>query len=179
MIILMSYPPSRCSSGASVVFSWAPPRTSSDDIESAVDALLTAITTPGRRWNMWTRNAARSEFRKRLQAAQRGELVPVDHVKRLGRGSSVDMYEIRWQDITVHAVDQSGELYYPTILARLLHAEPPEFPDHFAGLYAHEKQIGATGAETEDLQNAAIDEAIKVFWRFEPTTWGITAEPAG
>lgn len=169
-------PQSRCSCGHAVTFAWAPPSTSTTAIESAVDALFLAISTPERRWNMWTKNAVRSEFRKRLEAAERGELHPVDHVKRIGRASAVDMFEIRWQGITVHEIDNDGVVAYPSILARLLHVEPPEHPDHFAGIRAHEKQIGTNDAETASLQNAEIDAAVGTFWQYEPSDWGISPE---
>jgi hypothetical protein len=145
-----------------------------DSLEAAVDALIAAITTPARRWNPYNKTMAKREFKNRLDAAERGDLIPVAHVKALGRGSKAHLFEIRWQGIQVHEVDEHGVTFYPSVEARLLHAEPPAEPTLLVGVHAHEKVwFEGDDEQTKDVQNAEIDLGVAEFFRQGPADWGI------
>jgi hypothetical protein len=175
-------PVSRCSQHSPLRYVWAARAPGQTDIAAAVEALMSAIRGNNRRWNMYTEAAARSEFRKRLERAERGDLKPVDHVKKLGRGSRADLFEIRWQDITVHEVATDGKVSYPKIKARLQHAEPAGEPTLLIGVHAHEKVVvKGDNAMTKSLQNQEIATGVKAFFEQDPADWGSVpmTPPAG
>lgn len=168
-------PKSRCTERCAIEYVWYGGSGGREDIEGAVEALMGAIRAPQRRWNMYNESATRSEFRNRLQKAERGELAPVDHVKDLGRGTRAHLYEIRWQDITVHEQDDAGNTTFAELIVRLYHSEPPALPSLVIGLHAHEKVIVPDDeTATRTLQNAEIDAAVQKFFNGLTENWGLS-----
>lgn len=172
---MAAVPESRCSQHSPLRYVWAARAAGQSDINAAVEALMTAIHgNGGRRWNMYNTTMARSEFRKRLELAERGDLKPVEHVKKLGRGRKADLFEIRWQGITVHEEAPDGKVSYPKIRVRLQHAEPEDEKTLLIGVHAHEKVVvKGDNAATKDLQNKEIAKGVKAFFDQDPADWGV------
>jgi len=131
---------------------------------------MIAISPPGRVWNPWTSTMVRREFRKRVEAGQRGELKPVSEVKHVDERNPPPLYEIRWQDIAVTTV-VDGSKTFGEVLVRMYHSEPVGMPSHFIGHHIHEKHV-----DVADI-NGAQDEEIAIAKKFydagEPGNWGI------
>lgn len=172
----MAVPVSRCTQHSPLRYVWAARKLGQADIDAAVDACMAAIRGDGnRRWNMYNESMARSEFRNRLRQAERGELKPVEHVKKLGRGSKADLFEIRWQAVTVHEVAADDTLTYPKIKVRLQHAEPAAQAALLIGVHAHEKVVvKGNSAATKTLQNKEIAIGVKAFFDQDPADWEVT-----
>ena len=164
--------PSRCSSGTPVTFRWYgyPTAELGEDLDTATGAFLAAITPAGRVWNPWAQRMVRAEFRDRVLAASRGELVPIDEVKAVDQENPPPLYEIRWQGIAVTDYTD-GQAVHRTALVRMYHSEPPQAAGHFVGHHIHEKLV-----DVDDIY-AAQDDEIRVAKGFydigEPTNWGI------
>lgn len=159
--------PSNCSGELEVDFYWIDCDPSDVQIDGAVDALMGAISGPGRVWNPWARAAVEEEFKKRLQRAARGQLRPVDEVKVIDpRPSMPDgLFEIRWKDVRVlelvEAPSAQGKLQRERkVHVRLIEWEP--LADIAAvGLHVHEKEIvKGDKVATRRLQDAEIDVAL-------------------
>lgn len=115
---------------------------------------------PERRWNPYAWAMAKSEFRKRLELACRGILIPVDEVKPIERGRSEKLFEIKW---TVPVQDglEGGSFRFHDVQVRAYHSEPVELPFGFVGLHVHEKRIvDGNDAATRDLQNVEKDHLL-------------------
>lgn len=166
-----------CSMGLPVDFYW---HACEDDrhIDAAADVLMAAVDGPSRVWSPYAKIMARREFVKRLETAARGELVPVDHVKAIDEGSrqQIDLFEIRWQGIPVTEIN-NGRQEHKTVLARLLHAEPPSLPDAAVGLHAHEKVFFDDSKTTRDAQDQEISTAINMYRVIERNGWNFTPSP--
>jgi hypothetical protein len=139
-------------------------------IAAITDVLMAVVKAPtDRRWNPYAEVMARSEFRKRLEAASRGELVPVDHVKSIEHPLAAEMFEIRWQDINVTKVDDHGGMRFDTVHVRLLHAEPGCLGVTALALRAHEKLIVPDDSRaTREAQDAEIAGATLVLEKALP-----------
>ena len=140
------------------------------NIDAAVDALTAALRADSTRvWNPWTLGAARGEFRQRLRAACRGELVPVDQVAGIGDGRP-PLFEIRWQNINVVRAASDGHVHEQALL-RLIHGEP-EWAYRVVALHAHEKVVLTTDEQTHAAQDAEIELAARRYILGEPSHWG-------
>lgn len=137
-------------------------------INAIVDALLEALSGPDRRWNPHAERLVRSEFRKRIVAASKGQLEPVDEIKSL-RGGRDSLFEILWKDINVAEVRGDGLAYVKTD-ARLIHVEPRCFSIAMVGLVAHEKPH-ADGSK--EIQDECIDQAERIYHGGFAETWGV------
>lgn len=173
-------PDSRCSERRALIYWWVSKDPSESDLDAAVNELMACLEKPGRLWNMYNRGVAKAEFRARLEAAQRGDLIPVEHVKYLDRGSAAWIYEIRWQNITVQVLEPGGKRRFVKLKVRALHAETPRLPNHLLGLHAHEKIVivvdgdkEASKRATNDAQNAEIDVAVRAYWDGDGSNWGL------
>lgn len=165
-------PESRCSQHREISYVWARRPAGKSSIEAAVDALMAAITTPGRRWNPYNQEMARAEFKGRLEDAERGILIPVEHVKELTRGRAAHLYEIRWQAINVTEVDARGRVRHSKTRARLQHAEPLAYPDIAVGVHAHEKiVVKGDDKATNKLQDAEIAKGVDEYFTQDPSDW--------
>ncbi len=171
---------SNCSLGVGVDFYWygkgpvaLPGR---DGIAAAVDALMAAVDSPARRWNMYNKAFTRREFTKRLEAASRGELVPVDQVKPVEDPDAEWLFEIRWADLALQEQRQGEALSrHITIEARLYHAEPLSLGVVAIGLHAHEKAIVEDDPKaTRQAQDLEIHEAIVRYNDGLASRWGIS-----
>lgn len=117
-----------------------------------------------RRWNPYAEVYAQREFRSRLLAASRGQLVPVDHVKSIDHPLASEMFEIRWQHVRVTEAGDDGRLRHRAVQVRLLHVEPLELGVVAVGLHAHEKQvIPGDPRKTRQLQDVEIVEAARIY----------------
>lgn len=133
-------------------------------LDLITDALMAVLKAPaGRRWNPYNEPMVRSEFRHRLAAAARGRLVPVDHVKSIEHPLAADLFEIRWQGITVSEV-VDGQVRHRDVQVRLLHAEPLRLGVIALALHAHEKTIvDGDRRATREAQDAEIVAAVEVY----------------
>jgi len=131
------------------------------------------MQVPGRLWNPYSWAMTKSEFRKRLEVATHGGLVPVDHVKEIPRAKGEHLYEIRW-DFNVLTLSPAGDRHHDDVQVRLYHSEPVAVLDSIVGLHVHEKQIvHVDRRRTNDLQNIEINTAIKRFHDGRAQRWGI------
>lgn len=153
-------------------FRWfgLPKARAGEDLDAATEAFMAALKPEGRVWNPFAERMARSEFRDRVQAAARGELVPVDEVKPVDVRYPPPLYEIRWQGISV--TDRIGDgLVHSTALVRMYHSEPSRVPDHFIGHHVHEKLLNVD--DINDEQNFEIRVAKRLYDLGESDNWGI------
>lgn len=134
---------------------------------------MVALKPEGRVWNPFAERMVRAEFRDRVHAASRGELVPVDEVKPVDVRYPPPLYEIRWQDIPV-TTRVGGDLVHSTALVRMYHSEPAEAPNHFIGHHIHEKLIDVSDINRE--QNAEIRVAKSFHDLGKSTNWGIAPD---
>ena len=147
-----------------------PSANAGEDLDVATDVFMAAISPPGRLWNPWAERMARAEFRDRLKAASRGELVPIDEVKPVDDDNPPPMYEIRWQGISV--TNKVGDdVSHQTVLVRLYHSEPDIRPGHFVGHHIHEKDVASPGVYGR--QDAEIAVAKRFYDAGEASAWGI------
>ena len=72
-----------------------------------VDLLFTPAP---RRRDAYVEADARQSFKRIIARATRGTLVPIDHVKEIERAgrASVNMFELRWNDIELKEDDPAG-----------------------------------------------------------------------
>lgn len=163
---------SNCSLGVRVDFYWHDCASADGHLDAAEDALFESVSqSESRRWNPHTEAMARAEFRDRLEAAERGELKPIDEVKEIGEGSV--LFEIRWLDLPVTDQDPSGTIRHSHTDVRLYHAEPVQLSLCALGLHAAEKPHGLADRDVRDLQDAAIAEALRRYWEGEGSRWGL------
>lgn len=145
------------------------------DIDAVVTALMNTLRGDGRQWNPYSETMARAEFKGRLEAAERGELVPVDEVLQLVTGRAGWLYEIRWQGVSVRRATSPTSVEYYDAEVRALHGEPPRLPVHLIGVHVHEKLYWPDDAQrTRDEQNHHIQLAVDKFWGLEPSNWGLS-----
>lgn len=170
--------PSRCSARQPVTFRWYgfPSCGEGDDVSTAVEVLFSSIAGSGRVWNPYAAQMARSEFKRRIEKAQRGELRPVDEVKPVDVVNPPPLYEIRWQGIHVTGRRADGSQYFQDAKVRLYHSEPASTPTHFVGHHAHEKDLAA--ADVNAAQQQEIRTAIGWHNHGAPSNWGIAAAEA-
>lgn len=159
-----------CCSGGQNEFYWRETLSASaeDHISEAVDAVMNALSTPTRRWNMWTTRARRGEIRDLIEAACEGEAVPTQHVKSL-RGGIGNLFELRYQDIPV-TDEVDGSIAYSNTNARINHLEPVRFINGFIGINAYEKPKDETG---KSIQDGMIDWAAVYAEAHEDVEWGV------
>ena len=169
---------SRCSVPRGPSFRWygSPLCEPGDDIATAVDALFASLVRPGRLWNPFAKQMAKSEFKARIKKASEGRLQPIDEVKPVDVRNPPPLYEIRWQGISVtDLADDGASKTFSEVLVRMYHSEPASKPSHFIGHHAHEKLIDVP--DINATQQAEIRKAIAWYRRGEPSDWGI-ASPA-
>lgn len=144
-----------------------------DHIAAAVDALMRALKADGRLWNPYNISYTKSMFRRRLQAATRGQLVPIDEVKRAG-SSLTKLFEIRWSNLSVQQRLPSGQVGHVCLEARLYYAEP----DHLGlriilGLHCHEKLTTGDDETVRAAQDAEIAKASRCYAEGMTDAWGV------
>lgn len=153
-----------------------------DHIEAAVDYLMDAVTRdhPARRsTNPYWARLTRSAFRRRLEAAQRGELEPVDEVKPIGDHiPESNLFEIRWSEIPVReqnpqAPDDAAKDLQAKVEVRLYFAEPPNCGLAILGLHCHEKRVHGTDAQIREAQDEEIAHAFKMYADGFKDRWGV------
>lgn len=134
-------------------------------VDLVTDELMDVVKAPAeRRWNPYTETMVRREFRHRLMAATRGELVPVDHVKTIEHPLAAEMFEIRWQHVQITEQEADGRVRHRAAKVRLLHAEPDALGVVAIGLHAHEKLVVPDDARaTRRAQDAEIEIAIGTY----------------
>ena len=164
-----------CSAGYPVAFYWHACHTQGQHLDQAVDALTEIVYRPANRLaNPFQRAALRGEFRAVLEAAQAGELVPVDEVKLIQSPSFGTLYELRWNDLRVTETDGNGHRRYCDVMVRLIESEDPHSrPFTAVGLHVFEKQLGSSEYETRELQNNEIATAEKIFRKGTAERWDI------
>lgn len=115
-----------------------------------------------------------SAIEDRLKAAQRGRLVPGDHVKTIQYDPDVDMFEIRWADLEVTPKDAATGLYGDPVFVhlRLYYIETGE--RWVVGMHCHEKEFLDTEEKTVDAQNLHIAHAIEHFKAGSVRWWGVS-----
>lgn len=148
--------------------------TQEQHIALAVEALMAALKKrPHRLWSPLNERYTRTEFRKRLEKAARGDLQPPGEIKSLRAGDI--LFEIRWTGINVHERQPTGSERHTTAEVRLIHAQPyDELGLCVLGLHAHEKEIIDGDAQaTKRLQDDQIDLAEQLFSSGRSTCWGV------
>ncbi|WP_143780798.1 hypothetical protein [Ornithinimicrobium sp. CNJ-824] len=142
-------------------------------LDATLDELMKAISGPHRHENPYRDETNRAEFRRVLKLAQKGKLVPGDHVKTVQYEPRIDMFEMRWQHVEVVPVDRvSGMLGDPEEVAvRLYYVEEGE--PWIVGLYAHEKAYCDDPKETTEAQNVHIGRAVDHAQARAPQRWGV------
>lgn len=170
---------SRCSGPGAPTFRWYgnPQCAVGNDVETAVAALVAAISPPGRVWNPYALGMARAEFRKRIQKAQLGQLAPVDEVKAVDVRNPPPLYEIRWQGVHVTDRLDNGKQRFGEVLVRMYHSEPASRPSHFIGHHAHEKDV--TASDVNAAQQLEIKTAIGWHGHGHAKNWGIASPDDG
>jgi len=165
--------PSRCSAGSQISFRWYgfPQCNLGEDLDAAVEKLISAVSGENRVWNPYARAMVNAEFKRRIQKAAAGKLKPVDEVKPIDVANPPPLYEIRWQEIPVTEVDSQGNQIHKQVLVRMYHSEPSSLPAYFVGHHAHEKLV-----DVEDVNAVQQDEiraAIRWHNHGEGSLWGI------
>ena len=159
-----------CSCGARVEFFWIG-CVDRKHLDAAVQALMTALSGGTRVRNPYGRAAIEAMFRRRLQLATKGELVPSDHVKRIEGQPWADMFEVRWDDINVTERDPGGGLSHGKASARLYYVEIGGLK--IIGVHAHEKDLRGDARSIRAAQDAQIDLAVAAYVNGLPTRWGV------
>ena len=162
-----------CCSGDSVSYYWrngAPGR----HVEQTVLDSKQALTCSGVELNPIQEADFEAQIEDRLTLAQDGSLIPVDHVKTIQRNPSIEMFEIRWTDISVNRRDRvSGLISQGIAHVRLYYIE--EGFAWIVGVHVHEKVIIEGDEEaTIELQNVEIDEAIHFVQDHRSEWWGVS-----
>lgn len=169
--------PSRCSGPGTPTFRWYgyPVCMPGDDnVQVAVNRLLEAVSGGDRVWNPYAKGLVRSEFKKRIEKAERGQLVPVDEVKPVEVWNPPPLYEIRWPDIHVTERSKDGIQTYLTVQVRMYHSEPAQEPEFFIGHHVHEKRLDVD--DINAAQQEEIQAAVKWYALGEPENWGIATK---
>lgn len=167
--------PSRCGVLGGASFRWYgyPQCAIGDDLDTALEVLLSAVSKPGRVWSPSAKAMVKAEFKQRLKKAIAGRLKPVDEVTPVDVQNPPPLYEIRWQHIPVTERDEQGVITHAQVLVRMYHSEPIAAPDHFVGHHAHEKLLDVD--DINATQQAEIGIAIKWYNQGEGDRWGIAA----
>ncbi|GAA0422530.1 hypothetical protein GCM10009543_16910 [Leifsonia naganoensis] len=113
----------------------------------------------------------KSEFKRRLQKAQAGRLMPVEEVKAVDVRNPPPLYEIRWSGVTVTDREENGSQRHCEVEVRMYHSEPADAPSHFIGHHAHEKRIDVEDVNAE--QQREINTAIGFHNAGASSRWGI------
>lgn len=149
----------------------------SDHVEAAVDKLM-EIIVEGRLNNIYWARQTRTQFKRRIEAAKRGELVPTDQVKPVGdRIPEVLMFEIRWVKIPVNERDPDfpGKARENRVDVRLYFAEPPGHGAVMLGLHCHEKVVTGDAEEIQAAQDSEIAHAFTLYSKGFAEAWGVEA----
>lgn len=167
--------PSRCCQRGSVEFYWAhfDGADIDDHIRHAVEMLFSVVERRGERaWNPYNATITKTAFRRRLQAAARGDLDPPGELKPL-RGGRGHLYEIRWQDVQVTNFLSDRSVEHRNVLVRLIHTEPPQLPASVIALHAHEKDITGSESEIHDAQDSEIAQAEQIYYAGRDQHWDL------
>lgn len=143
-------------------------------IEETVQYALDLLRDSGYRVEGFYQDELEAQIEDLLEAAEAGELRPLDHVKRISKAKPLDLFEIRWNDLIVFKIDKVSSQYVRTsVLLRLYFVEEGE--QWVVGLYLHEKQKVKDKAEEARLQNLQIDKAMQVCEESSRENWGVSA----
>lgn len=113
-------------------------------------------------------------FEDLLHLAQRGRLTPGDHVKTIRLDPTVDMFEMRWADLSVTPRDPVTGLYGTEVTAqmRLYYVETGQ--RWVVGLYCHEKEILPGDRDgTAAAQDWHIERALEVHRQIAHRHWDV------
>lgn len=143
-------------------------------IEETVQYALDLLRNSGYRVEGFYQDELEAQIEDLLEAAEAGELRPLDHVKSISKARPLDIFEIRWNDLIVFKIDKVSSHYVKTsVLLRLYFVE--EGDQWVVGLHLHEKQKVKDRAEEARLQNLQIDKAIQVCKESSNENWGVSA----
>ena len=162
-----------CSGGGQVHYFWRFCSTSKHIEETAKFATEKLIKS-GYRVAGILQADLEGQIEELLECAERGELEPLKHIKRIHRAKPLDIYEIRWTDIKVLTEEKASGLYsQANVHLRLYTVE--EGGSWVVGLYLHEKKIvNVDEAETNMLQNIEIDAAIELCEKCSEDNWKVS-----
>lgn len=161
-----------CCSGASVSYFWRG-SARGRHVEQTVFSAKQALKDSGAELNPIQEADFEAQIEDRLSLAQDGELIPVDHVKTIRRKPAIEMFEIRWTDVSVNRRDRvSGLVAQEIAHVRLYYIE--EGFNWVVGVHIHEKVIIEEDEQaTLDLQDVEIDEAIHFVEDHRDGWWGV------
>lgn len=161
-----------CCSGAPVSYYWKY-GTPGHHVEQTVSATRKALESSRIELNPIQEADFEAQIEDRLMLAQSGSLIPVDHVKTVRRNPSIEMFEIRWTDISVNRRElASGLISQGVAHVRLYYIE--EGLTWIVGVHVHEKVIIEEDEQaTADLQNVEIDEALHFAEDHRDEWWGV------
>ncbi len=144
-------------------------------MDTAVAACVKAIERNDRYTGNRIINLDNEEmFRARLESAQRGKLMGGDQLRTVRKDPRLDMFEIRWTDIAAIPWNPVTGLFgerVDTIHVRLYYIEQGE--PWVVGLVTHEKAFGDTDAETAQLQDQWIEQAVRIAWDDADDRWAV------
>lgn len=143
-------------------------------LEATLNELMKVISGPHRHQNEYRDATNRAEFRRLLKLAQKGKLVPGEHVKTVQYEPRIDMFEMRWQHVEVVSVDRvSGMLSDPhEVAVRLYYVEEGE--PWIVGLYVHEKEYCDQPEDTTAAQDEHIARAVGHAQARATDRWGVS-----
>lgn len=159
-----------CSRRKRVAYHWR--ECTGDHVAETVEKLMEIVET-GRRLNDYQSSLCQTAFEDLLDVAKRGRLTPGDHVKTVRYEPEVDLFEMRWTDLSVTPQDPLTGLYGDAVVVhvRLYYVEEGE--RWVVGLYAHEKEF----LEDQDATDAAQDDHIKAALEYHHgnahRSWGV------
>lgn len=160
-----------CCSNQEVAYYWrfAP---SGQHVEDTVAACVNVLIQNGYAFNDWLQADCEAQIEEVLELAMRGQLEPVKHVKKIRSTPVKDMYEMRWQDISVVVQDRvSGLKNIRPVLLRLYYIE--EGGPWVVGVHVHEKKIEGTEAEIVQAQDREIGIATRRVIDADSQNWGV------
>lgn len=159
-----------CSSGRPSQYYWRE-RQEQDHAECTARQVVKELRKAGYILQGNAEIEVKTQIKRRLKNAELGRLEPIDHVERIRRHPSLEMFEIRWQDVQVLRKDPvSALLEDKIVLIRLYHVEFHDRTD-FVGLWVHEKIIADTNEQTSELQNQEIDNAKNLWTSTYDSEW--------
>lgn len=171
----MAVKTSVCSKKARVAYYWR--ECTGEHVAETVSKLMSVVEN---RYQLSDHQSVLCQvaFEDRLGAAQRGRLTPGDHVKTIRQDPTVDMFEMRWADLSVTPRDPVTGLYGAEVLAqmRLYYVETGQ--QWVVGLYCHEKEILDGDRDgTAAAQDWHIEQALAIHHGTAHRSWGVPIVP--
>jgi hypothetical protein len=104
------------------------------------------------------------EFCSLLRRLQKGVLKAEDEIKPVRISKNEPMYELR------ALYELPGDDQF---ILRVYNAEPAGLGSTVIGLHLHRKIIYSNDGETNSMQDAEIDKAVRLYHRGKPENWGL------